>query len=143
MGGVPYQPPWPARPVRASDSERERAARALRRHYAAGRLELDELERRVEAASTAVTRADLARLFSDLPKQRVAHAWRSFVEFNRLALRVHAAGFGVVNGSLIGIWALVGGGEFWPAWSLVPGAGALGSHAWFTHLISPKRRRSR
>ena len=141
MGGVPYQPPWPTRPVRASDSERERAARALRRHYAAGRLGLEELDRRVEAASTAATRADLACLLSDLPKQRGAHAWRWFVRFNRLVLRVHAAGFALVNGSLIGIWALVGGGEFWPAWSLVPGAALLGWHAGTTYLISPKRRR--
>ena len=141
MGGVPYQPSWAPRPVRASDSERERASRALRRHYAAGRLELDELERRVEAASRAPTRADLARLFSDLPKQRGAHAWRAFLRFNRIVLRVHAAGFAVVNGGLIGLWALVGGGEFWPAWSLVPGAGLLGWHAGATYLISPKRRR--
>ena len=141
MGGVPYQPPWPTRPVRASDSERERAARALRRHYAAGRLSLDELERRVTAASAAVTRTDLARLFSDLPRQHGAHAWRWFVRFNRLALRVHASGFALVNAGLIGIWALVGGGEFWPAWALVPGAGALGCHAGATYLISPRRRR--
>ena len=126
--------------MRASEAERDRAARALRRHYAAGRLDLEELERRVEAASRAATRADLARLFADLPKQRVSHAWRWFVRFNQRVLRVHAAGFAAVNGGLIGIWALVGGGEFWPAWSLLPGAGALGWHAAATYLISPKRR---
>ena len=36
--------------IRASDAEREETVRALRSHYAAGRLDREELERRVEHA---------------------------------------------------------------------------------------------
>ena len=35
----------------------------------------------------------------------------------------------VVNGSLIGIWELTGGGAFWPAIALIPTGVLLGWHA--------------
>jgi hypothetical protein len=53
--------------VRASDGERDAAVTALRDHAAAGRLALDELEERIQAALTATTRVDLETLFADLP----------------------------------------------------------------------------
>jgi hypothetical protein len=129
--------------VRASDAERERAVRALRRHYAAGRLELEELERRIERAWAAHSRPELAALFRDLPSERAARAWRAFARMNRKALHAHAAGYVAANGSLIGIWALVGGGEFWPAWALVPSTAALSWHAGGTYLISRSARERR
>jgi hypothetical protein len=55
--------------VRASDGERDAAVTALRDHAAAGRLGLDELEERIQAALTATTRADLETLFADLPER--------------------------------------------------------------------------
>jgi DUF1707 SHOCT-like domain len=56
--------------LRASDAERERAAEALRRHHADGRLTTDELEERTERAYAATTLGDLDELFVDLPRVR-------------------------------------------------------------------------
>ena len=52
--------------VRASDAEREATVARLRDAAGEGRLSLDELAERVEAADGARTRADLASLVSDL-----------------------------------------------------------------------------
>jgi hypothetical protein len=54
--------------VRASDAERDAAVQRLRDAAAEGRLTLEELTDRIEAASGAVTREDLAPLTSDLPE---------------------------------------------------------------------------
>jgi hypothetical protein len=56
--------------TRASDAERDRAADALRRHHADGRLSTDELEERIGRAYAATTLGDLDRLFADLPRLR-------------------------------------------------------------------------
>jgi hypothetical protein len=58
--------------LRIGDAEREAAVTAIGEHYAAGRLDRDELEERIEAAWRARTRADLAVLFTDLPTARQA-----------------------------------------------------------------------
>lgn len=52
---------------RIGDSERERAAEALREHYAAGRLDAAEHEERLTAALSARTQPELDVLFRDLP----------------------------------------------------------------------------
>lgn len=53
--------------VRASDAERERAIQRVRDAAGEGRLTLEELADRIEAAADASTRADLERLTADLP----------------------------------------------------------------------------
>ncbi|MGH6657506.1 MAG: DUF1707 SHOCT-like domain-containing protein [Actinocrinis sp.] len=53
--------------IRASDTERDAALRELGQHYAAGRLDRAEFDERSNAAFAARTRADLHRLFADLP----------------------------------------------------------------------------
>ncbi|MGH9127644.1 MAG: DUF1707 SHOCT-like domain-containing protein [Acidimicrobiales bacterium] len=53
--------------VRASDADREAAADELRRHYASGRLDLDELGDRLSGAYAARTHSALDSLFADLP----------------------------------------------------------------------------
>lgn len=121
--------------VRASDAERERAAAALRDHYADGRLTSEELEDRLQHVYTARSRADLARLLADLPSDRRRRALRGFYRWQRAALRVHAAGYVAGNGSLVGIWALTGEGYFWPAWALVPATMLLGWHATSSWLL--------
>ncbi len=65
------------RDVRASDEDRERAARALRHHFAAGRLEAPELEPGVAGACAARTRGELAELLSDLPSDPLGQVARS------------------------------------------------------------------
>jgi uncharacterized protein DUF1707 len=54
--------------MRASQDERERVVERLRTHAGEGRLELDELEERIEAALRARTRGELAALLRDLPR---------------------------------------------------------------------------
>lgn len=56
-----------ARMVRAGDRERAEAGQRLSAHAAAGRLSMDELEQRLEAAQTAVWARDLLTLETDLP----------------------------------------------------------------------------
>jgi hypothetical protein len=53
--------------LRASAAEREAVARALTRHYSAGRLTDEELSARVDAAYRARWDAELAALTRDLP----------------------------------------------------------------------------
>lgn len=53
--------------VRASDAERERALERLRSAAVEGRLTLEELADRSEAAGRAVMRRELERLVADLP----------------------------------------------------------------------------
>src|SRR3954453_11730713 len=52
--------------LRASDEEREAVATLLRRHGGEGRLDVDELEERLDAAYSARTWGDLGRLRVDL-----------------------------------------------------------------------------
>jgi ketosteroid isomerase-like protein len=65
------EPPAVAGPpaTRASDAEREATATRLRTAAGEGRLTLDELADRLEAAFGAVTRAELEPLTADLPEQ--------------------------------------------------------------------------
>jgi Domain of unknown function (DUF1707)/Cell wall-active antibiotics response 4TMS YvqF len=53
--------------VRASDAERDATINRLREAAAEGRLTLEELTDRIEAAAGAVMRSDLVPLTSDLP----------------------------------------------------------------------------
>jgi hypothetical protein len=53
--------------VRLDDSDRERLFERLSQHAAAGRLDLAELERRVEAVAVAETREQAATVLADLP----------------------------------------------------------------------------
>ena len=129
--------------MKPSDRARQSAADALRAHYADGRLDLDELERRVELAYAAHTRAELKALFRDLPwnprsRQRAEGFWR----FQRNMLRAHGAAYAGVNGGLVGIWALTGGGDFWPAESIAIWGAFVGGH-WALLRSARKSRRER
>jgi hypothetical protein len=64
MNGSPGDVPS----VRIGTAEREAAASALSEHFAAGRLDQDELEERLDRAYAAKTAADLEPLFQDLPR---------------------------------------------------------------------------
>jgi hypothetical protein len=58
--------------MRISDTDRQRAVDELRRHFAAGRLDVDEFSNRLEKALGASTLEDLDKLMSDLPMMRIA-----------------------------------------------------------------------
>src|SRR4051812_28262482 len=118
--------------VRASDADRERTLQMLRRHYAAGRLEAEELEERVGAATRAESRAELRSLTFDLPRDVRARGARAVARVDAAVLRMHGATFVAVNGAIVGTWAPAGGGGFWPGrqlgpWGVGPGAHAYGS----------------
>ncbi|HYK71218.1 MAG TPA: DUF1707 domain-containing protein [Streptosporangiaceae bacterium] len=56
--------------LRIGDAERESVAAELREHYAHGRLTLDELNQRLDAAFAAKTQQDLSQITKDLPHVR-------------------------------------------------------------------------
>jgi 2TM domain len=49
----------------------------------------------------------------------------------------HLVAFVVVNAGLIGIWAVTGGGYFWPGWVLFGWGIGLVMHAWVTFVERP------
>jgi hypothetical protein len=100
--------------LRASDDDRERVVDELRRHAAAGRLNVEELEERIERALVARTVGELAVLTRDLPQPPPEPA-RPPLRRARPELRTFVA----VMSLLIVIWALSGAGYFWPVWPLV------------------------
>ena len=65
VAGQDDQPPAPY--VRAGDADRDAAAAALGEHFAQGRLTLDELRARLDAALTATTHGELTQAVLDLP----------------------------------------------------------------------------
>ena len=126
--------------MRPSDHARQRAADALREHYAEGPLDEAEFERRAELAYAARTRADLKALFRDLPwNPRSRERRDGFWRFQSSVLRTHAAAYVGVNGGLVGIWALTGGGEFWPAESIAGWGAFLGGHWAILRAARPSR----
>ena len=82
----------------ASDRDREMATRALSRHYASGRLSLDDLTRRVEAVLGASRRREIARTLRDLPP-----TWRDGDELERLGRSATAV---VKRGVFLGVVAV-------------------------------------
>jgi hypothetical protein len=103
--------------LRASDTERTAVTETLRDHAAAGRLDADELEERLERALSARTQADLASLTADLP----AAAPQRRPERRSLPIAPRVIAVAVL---LVAIWALTGAGYFWPMWPI--GGMALG-----------------
>jgi hypothetical protein len=58
--------------MRVSDADRQRAVEELRRHCAAGRIDVDEYASRIERALAATTLEELDDLRADLPMLRIA-----------------------------------------------------------------------
>ncbi len=67
-----HQPPAPH--VRAGHADRDAAAAALGEHFAQGRLTLDELNARLDAALTATTHGELSQAAWDQPDLTVQPA---------------------------------------------------------------------
>ncbi len=114
--------------IRASDSEREQVVALLREAAGEGRLDVDELEGRLDRAHAARTRAELAVLTRDLPATAPTPA-RVVDRRGRGELRKHVRVFAVVGVLLFAIWAASGGGYFWPAWPLLGWGIGLAKHA--------------
>lgn len=99
--------------LRASDAERERAAEALRRHHADGRLTTDELEHRTERAYASTTIGELDQLFADLPRlpQGDRRRQRARVWPPAVAIAIIA--------TLVAIGAVTSMHVLWLAWPLM------------------------
>ena len=104
--------------IRASDTERERAIAALREAAGEGRLDVSELDERIEAAYAARTRAELAALVEDLPPLPAPRRERTPARpRHRVPARLRP--FVTVSLLLIAIWAVTGAGYFWPIWPIM------------------------
>ena len=94
--------------LRVSDADRERTAARLRDAAGEGRLDVAELDERLERAYAARTRGELAELTADLPRRRR--------ERPRGRHRPDVRAYVMVMCLLVAIWALTGFGYFWPVW---------------------------
>ncbi len=108
---------------RASDQDREQAAEQIRDHYAAGRLTDDELDKRVQAAYSAQTNAELQRLLADLPVLPEVRKRQERAELVERRSHLQRRLIQQTGGSVIafavctGIWIASGAsGSFWPIW---------------------------
>jgi hypothetical protein len=118
---------------RVGDADRDVVVARLREHAAVGRLDLDELEARVERAHRAVLGADLRAV--DLREDpRVA------AERRRREVREHAAQYLAVMALLVLIWALTGAGAFWPVWPMLGWGIGVAAHAASVHGARQPRR---
>jgi hypothetical protein len=118
---------------RASDAEREEVIAALRTHAGEGRLDVEELDQRIEAAYGAKTRRDLVALTGDLP--RAPRERRD----GRREFGSHLRSYLTVMALLVAIWAASGMGYFWPIWPILGWGFAIVSHA--NSLRRPPARR--
>ena len=130
----------PRSDIRAADADRERVIDALREHHADGRLTTEELEARTDHALAARHVGDLNRLLRDLPRLAPSRtsiamrkaAWRTF----EVHLRIYIAAVAM----FVALWALGGGGEFWPVWpALGWGIGVACHRACLPKRLPPPR----
>jgi hypothetical protein len=104
---------------RAADADRELTAERLREAAGDGRLEHDELEERLEAAYSARTYGELAKLTADLPEAGAEPAGRPPL-WQSEELRARLATFIVANVVCVSVWLVTGSeGDFWPKWVLL------------------------
>jgi DUF1707 SHOCT-like domain len=119
--------------LRASDADRERVARILGEHGAAGRLTPEELDERLDAAYAARAHGELDRLLDDLPGPPAPRVPDRTREVARAHL-AHRAGLSVIACLVcVGIWAAAGAsGSFWPIWVILLAAVGLARASWRT-----------
>jgi Flp pilus assembly protein TadB len=70
--GPRRSPGYPDPGLRVSDAERAEAADRLSKHYGDGRLDQAEFNERLDRVMNAQTRAELSRVFTDLPGSEAA-----------------------------------------------------------------------
>jgi hypothetical protein len=91
-----------AGPVRIGDAERDQAVSLLGDHFAAGRLNREELDERIDQAMQAKFTTDLRPLFADLPAAVEPPARQPALQF-RAAPPAYAMLFQLAPLLLIGI----------------------------------------
>jgi DUF1707 SHOCT-like domain len=128
------------RGVRASDEDREQLIDELNEHSVAGRLDTDELERRVQAAYAARTTGELDALRSDLPVPSRAVALDHAHRRRQLTRRMIQESGGSLGAFVVctAIWAASGAqGSFWPVWVLLIFLASVVRNAWALYGPAP------
>jgi hypothetical protein len=130
--------------LRISDEQRDKAAAEVREHFAAGRLNDEELAERLHAVFAAKTEPELQKILADLPKlpatkaqQRAELAARR----SELQRRLFQQSGGGVAAFVIctGIWLASGASAaFWPAWVLIIVLIPLLRNAWRLYGPAPE-----
>ncbi len=130
--------------VRVSDQDRERVVREIREHFAAGRLNEDELGERVQATYKARTSKELADVRADLPKlpptptEQRAELVRRRGELQRRLLQ-QTGGALVLFLICTVIWVAAGAsGAFWPVWVALVGLIPLVRNGWRLYGPAPE-----
>ena len=123
------------RNVRVGDTDRDRAADALRRHFAEGRLSPEEFDERLSQAFAARTMGDLADLLADLPEDPGGYALPVPVSGSdsrrpvatrparepSVLWRVQLASYATTSAICVLIWLVSGHpSSFWPIWIIGP-----------------------
>jgi hypothetical protein len=129
--------------LRAADADRDRAAAAIRDHYAAGRLNDEELSQRLQAVYASRTLGQLRELQRDLPalpatvsQQRVELAARR-AHLQRRLLQQTGGGLGCFA-ICVAVWAASGAqGTFWPVWVLLVALLPLVRNGWYLYGPAP------
>ena len=147
--------------LRASNQDRQAVVDGLQNAFVEGRLQLHEYDERVALAYQAVTYADLAALFTDLPadnpigppaaksaaakpataKPAVRHP--GLISDMPLALQIlWTIWISVLLINLV-VWTILevsqGSQDFWPIWLLVPTAVLVGVTAGVTGIRRSQR----
>lgn len=130
--------------IRVSDQERERAAQQLRDHFAAGRLDEEELSDRVQQAYAARTARQLRALLADLPElplspqeHRAALAVRRS-QLQRRLFQETGGGLALFVVCLV-VWITDGAqGQFWPIWVAIVVLVPLIRNAWRLYGPAPQ-----
>jgi hypothetical protein len=127
--------------LRASDEDRERVAREIRDHFAAGRLDRDELDDRLQAVVEARTVGELAALREDLPAPPAdlrAELARRRGELRRDLLQQSGGALGPFVLCTV-LWAATGAsGFFWPVFLLFAVVVPLVRNGWRLYGPSPE-----
>jgi len=130
--------------LRISDQERENLAEEIREHYAAGRLNADELDPRLQAAYAARTAAELQAVRADLPALPPSPA-RQRAELSERRHRLQRQLIQQTGGALMVfvictvIWLASGAhGSFWPAWVAIVPVITLLQNGWRLYGPAPE-----
>jgi hypothetical protein len=111
-------------------------AAVLRQHCSAGRLTFEELSDRLGQVYEARTLDQLFALTNDMPDPEphphlgeYLPQLRPIVPARRRALAFDAAAYAVISAVLVAVWAVTGGGYFWPMWLMIVWGVLLAVHA--------------
>jgi len=123
--------------IRASDSDRDRVAKELQRHFADGRLDNDEFNTRVESAYGARTRSELEPLTADLPERDLAEFAAELPTPPPLPLGAEG---GLLRDPALAIpWALWAGVNVlcFTIWLILFLTGTSDGYPWFLWVLGP------